>query len=77
MYTLPVTCEQLATITLCILFAGGIYMMWDTYLTDSWIFTLGVFMTGFPTVIGLACLVWYSLSWLNKNVRCKCNDINL
>ena len=74
MYTLPVTCKQLAIILLCAMFAGGIYMMWYSYLDFDAIaiFTIGMFVAGFPTVIGIVYFIWYSYVFLDKNVKCKC-----
>ena len=75
MYTLPVTCKQLCIISLCVMFAGGVYLMYDNYnLDDIPLFTLGMFVAGFPTVVGLVCFIWYGGLFVTKNVRCKCND---
>ncbi len=76
MYTLPITCKQLSTVILCAIFASGIYLMWYSYLDFDhiWVFTLGMFVTGFPTVVGMCYFIWYSYAFLNKNVRCKCEE---
>jgi len=72
MITLPVTCNQLATIILCAIFAGGVYLMYDYWTVNVGLFMLGLFVAGFPTVVGLCYFIWYSCVFLDKNVRCKC-----
>lgn len=72
MITLPVTCKQLGIISLCIMFVIGIAMMWNTYPTNIPVFSTGIFVAGFPTVIGICCFIWYSYVFLDKHVRCKC-----
>ncbi len=73
MIVLPVTCKQLGMISLCVMFAGGVYMMHISYDDHNIpVFTTGVFVAGFPVVIGLVCFIWYSYVFLDKHVRCKC-----
>ncbi len=73
MIVLPVTCKQLGIISLCVMFAVGIYMMWIGFPVGNIpVFTTGIFVAGFPTVIGICCFIWYSYVFLDKNVKCKC-----
>ena len=72
MYTLPLTCNQLGIILLCVMFVGGFYMMYDTYPENIIIFSIGIFVAGIPTVIGIVYLIWYSGVFITKHVRCKC-----
>jgi len=73
-YTLPITCKQGAIILLCAMFIGGIYMMWDTYHRDTiWIYSIGMFVMGFPTVVGICCGLWYSYAFIDKHVQCRCD----
>ncbi len=75
MITLPITCTQAWIILACAIFAVGLYIILTfdyTVRGDIPLFTLGLFMVGFPSAFGIGASVWYSGVFIGKHVRCKC-----
>ena len=74
MHTLPVTCSQVALIIIIISAIVGVSLIvfGGEYKTGSVSF-IGTVILGVEGILLLIAGIVFSVEWLEKNVRCKCD----
>ena len=76
MITLPITCNQVWIIITCIIFLVGLFFVISYHDNlggaNIVLFTVGLFMVGLPSALGIGAFVWYTGVFIEKHVRCKC-----